>query len=85
MADLVTKVQDQDDSDLFMAVEASHTADERDTQRDIRNAELISRFTDVIAMPAVASLDNNHAVQQSMSDGQVRWFQFQRRELQRQK
>lgn len=82
VADLVAKVQDQDGNQLFMAVEASYTADERDTQRAVRNAELISRFTGMTAVPVVASLENDRAVQQLVEDGHVQWFQFQSRDLQ---
>ena len=82
VADLVAKVQDQHGNQLFMAVEASYTADERDTQRAVRNAELISRFTGMTAVPVIASLENDHAVQQLLEDGHVQWFQFQSRDLQ---
>ena len=82
VADLVAKVQDRHGNQLFMAVEASYTADERDTQRAVRNAELISRFTGMTAVPVVASLENDHVVQQLVDDGRVQWFQFQSRDLQ---
>ena len=82
VADLVAKVQDQDGNQLFMAVEASYTADERDTQRAVRNAELISRFTGMTAVAVVASLENDRAVQKLVDDGHVQWFQFQSRDLQ---
>ena len=82
VADLVAKVQDQDGNPLFMAVEASYTADERDTRRAVRNAELINRFTGTTAVPVVASLENDRAVQQLVDDGHVQWFQFQSRDLQ---
>jgi len=82
VADLVAKVEDQDGNELFLAVEASYTADERDTRRAIRNAEFISRFTGMTAVPVVASLENDHAVQQLVDGGQVRWFQFQTQDLQ---
>ena len=82
VADLVARVQDEDGNQLFMAVEASYTADERDTQRAVRNAELITRCTGMDAVPVIASLENDHAVQQLVDDGAVRWFQFQLRDLQ---
>ena len=82
VADLVARVQDQDGNELFMAVEASYTADERDSSRAIRNAELISRFTGLNTLAVVASLENDHAVQQQVDDGILRWFQFQGRDLQ---
>ena len=82
VADLVAKVQDQDGNQLFMAVEASYTADERDTRRAVRNAELIGRFTGLTAVPVVASLENDHAEQQLVDNGNVHWFRFQSRDLQ---
>ena len=82
VADLVAKVQDGDGNQLFMAVEASYTADERDTQRAVRNAEFITRFTGMTAVPVVASLGNDRAVQQLVDDGHVLWFQFQLQDLQ---
>ena len=33
-------------------------------------------------VPVVASLENDHAVQQLVDDGQVQWFQFQTQDLQ---
>ena len=51
-------------------------------QRAVRNAELISRFTGMTAVAVVASLENDHAVQQLVEDGHVQWFQFQSRDLQ---
>ena len=82
VADLVASVQDQEGNDLFIAVEASYTADERDTQRAIRNAGLISRFTGINTVPVIASVGNDHAVQQLVEQGAVQWFQFQLRDLQ---
>ena len=82
VADLVARVQDQEGNQLFIAVEASYTADERDTQRAVRNAEFITRFTGMPAVPVVASLGNDRAVQQLVDDGRVRWFRFQPRDLQ---
>ena len=72
VADLVASVQDEEGNDLYIAVEASHTAGERDTQCAVRNAELITRFTGRGAVPVVANLDNDHAVQQLVDDGAVR-------------
>ena len=82
VADLVARVQDQDGNELFIAVEASYTADERDTHRAMRNAELIHRFTGMEAVPVVASLENDRAVQGLVDTGAIQWFQFQSRDLQ---
>ena len=82
VADLVALVQGPDGNELYIAAEASYTADERDTRRAIRNAQLIDRFTGVTAVPVIASLGNDQAVQQLVDDGAIRWFQFQPRDLQ---
>ena len=82
VADLVARVQDHDGNEFFMTVEASYTADERDSGRAVRNAELISRFTGVNTLAVVASLENDRAVQQQVDEGLVQWFQFQGRDLQ---
>ena len=82
LADLVARVEEPDGSQLFIAVEASYTADERDTQRAIRNAEFLTRFTGVSAVPVIASRNNDHAVQQLVDQGVVRLFQFEARDLQ---
>ena len=82
LADLVAKVEDQDGNQLFIAAEASYTADERDTQRAIRNAEFLTKFTGINAVPVIASRNNDHAVQQLVDHGTVRWFQFDTQDLQ---
>ena len=82
VADLVALVQDPDGNELYIAAEASYTADERDTRRAIRNAQLINGFTGMTAVPVIASLGNDQAVQQLVDRGAIRWFQFQPRDLQ---
>ena len=82
LADLVARVQDQDGNQLFIAAEAAYTADERDTQRAIRNAGLIKRFTGLETVPAIVSRRNDDVVQQLVEQGQVRWFQLEERDLQ---
>lgn len=80
-ADLVAKVEDQHGNEFFLTMEASYTAYEGDTQRAVRNANLIGRFTGIDAVSAVASLENDDTVQQLVDDGAIRWFQFQPRDL----
>ena len=82
LADVVAKVEAPDGNQLYIAVEASYTADERDTRRAIRNAGFITRFTGIDALPVIASRDNDYAVQQMVDDGAIRWFQFEAGDLQ---
>ena len=81
LADLVAKVLDQEGNELFMATEASYTADPRDANRAVRNAEFLTRFTGVAGVAVVASRQNDHAVQQLVDNGSVLWFEFSQRDL----
>ena len=81
LADLVGRVLDQEGSELFIAAEASYTADQRDVDRAVRNAEFLTRFTGVAAVAVVASRQNDRAVEQLVADGGVRWFEFSQRDL----
>ena len=82
LADLVALVEDQDGNRLYIAAEASYTADTRDSQRAVRNAQFLTRFTGIDALPAVVSLRNDRDVQQLVNAGSILWFQFEARDLQ---
>ena len=73
-ADLVLEVSDQEGKHQFIAVEISHTADLRDTNRAQRNAEYITRFTGQRAHAAVASARNDNNIQGLIDNGIVRWY-----------
>ncbi len=76
-ADLVMEVADSKGEIHYIAVEASYTADQRDTDRALRNAELLARFTGQPAHAAIASLRNDHAIQRLIDDKAVFWYQLQ--------
>lgn len=82
LADMVALVEDQDGNRLYIAAEASYTADTRDSQRAVRNAQFLTRFTGIDAVPAVVSLSNDRDVQQLVNAGSILWFQFEARDLQ---
>ena len=73
-ADLVLAVSDEQGNHQFIAVEISHTADRRDTDRARRNADYITRFTGQPAHAAVASARNDNNIQGLIDDGAVRWY-----------
>ena len=81
LADLVGRVLDREGNELYLAAEASYTADQRDADRAVRNAGFLTRFTGVAAVPVVASRQNDRAVQQLVADGSLRWFEFSQRDL----
>ena len=72
-ADLVMEATDADGNVHYVAVEASNTADQRDTRRAIRNAGFLTRFTGRPAHPAIASVRNDYQVQDLIDSGQVYW------------
>ena len=73
-ADLVIEAVDEMANRRFIAVESSHTADERDTRRALRNAEYLTRFTGEPAGAVVASVRNDRNIQSVIDSGQVRWY-----------
>ena len=73
-ADLVLEVADPAGALHYIAVEASYTADKRDTDRALRNAELLERFTGHRAHAVVASVRNVREIQGLIDDGNVIWY-----------
>lgn len=79
-ADLV--VQATDGSQIvFVAVEVSFTADKRDTDRALRNARLLGRFTGYAARAAIASVTNDDYVSEQVEQGLVHWHSIDQRSL----
>ena len=73
-ADLVVMTTDADGDTHYIAVEASYTADERDTRRARRNADLLRRFTGCPAHAVIASVRNVDSVQAEIDDGTIHWY-----------
>jgi len=81
-ADLVIKAKDGSRLTNYVAVEISYTADQRDTGRAIRNADLLTRFTGRPAYAVIASIKNDFAVNDLISKGAIRWYEIPLRSLQ---
>ena len=73
-ADFVMTAEDAGGNTHYVAVEASYTADARDTARARRNAEMLERFTGCPAHAMVASVRNDQDVQAEIDGGQVHWY-----------
>ncbi|MCY4556840.1 MAG: hypothetical protein OXF79_10775 [Chloroflexi bacterium] len=80
-ADLVLEGTDAEGITHYVAAEGSFTADRRDTDRAHRNAEFLTKFTGCTAHPMVASVSNDHEVQELVDAGAIGWFQLDAREL----
>ena len=59
----------------YIVIEVSYTADTRDTDRAIRNADLITRFTGRPAQPVIASIRNTYEVEELIESGAVHWYE----------
>ena len=75
-ADLVMEALDHDKNTQYVAMEASYTADARDTDRVTRNAGFLTRFTGQPAHAVIASRQNDYAVQRLVENNTVHWFQL---------
>ena len=77
-ADLVVEARD-DSGAVYIAMEASYTADLRDSGRALRNARLLTEFTGQRAIAAVASVRNVREVSELVDSGEVYWYQIAER------
>lgn len=73
-SDLVIKTRLQDGDTCYIAVEASYTCDDRDIDRALTHAELITTFTQKAAWPVVASVRVDNRIQQNIDEGDVFWY-----------
>lgn len=77
-ADLVIEATDGQERS-YIAMEISFTADRRESDRVVRNAELITRFTGRPAHPVIASVRNDYEVAQLVESGAVHWHPLEDR------
>ena len=75
-ADLIVRVRDRQGNRAYLAVEASYTADERDSQRALRNAQYLRHITGMPAHAAIASRQNVRAIQELLDEGTILWYQL---------
>ena len=55
-ADVIIEATQADATTCYIAVEASYTADHRDADRALRNADFLTRFTGIPARPCIVSV-----------------------------
>ena len=73
-ADLVIKGTDSAGAIHYISVEASYTADQRDTSRAQRNAAILTQLTGHSAHAAIASVRNVREIQSLIDNGPVYWY-----------
>ena len=80
-ADLVVQVAKGQDSS-YLTVEASGTASQRDSDRAVRNARLLTEASGVPAIPVIASVRNTREVTDLIESGALYWYEIEERDLQ---
>ena len=75
-ADMIIQVRDAQGNPAYLAVETSYTADERDTRRALRNAEFLRHITGLPAYAAIASRQNDQAIQELLDGETVLWYRL---------
>lgn len=77
VADAIIEVMTNNGATGYVAVEASYTADERDTIRAIRNAHYLRRMTGQPAWAAISALRIDQRIQGMIDTGIVHWHQLE--------
>ena len=80
-ADLVMQVADGEGNPHYIAVEASFTVNGRDSRRALRNAELMTRFTGLPAVAAVAGVRYDWNLKESVESAQLYWYEIPSEDL----
>ena len=75
-ADLIASALDQDDNEAYLAVEASFTADVRDTRRAMRNANLLTELTGRPAHAVIAARHIDNDIRDEIQSGAVHWYEL---------
>ena len=76
VADLLLEATAQDGEICYVAVEISYTANGRDTDRAIRNAEYLRRFTGRRSFAVVSGLHQDDRIRDHIESGKLHWHQL---------
>ena len=80
-ADLIASALDADDTETYLAIEASFTADKRDTRRAIRNANLLRELTGQPAHAVIAARHVDNEIQDEIRSGAIHWYEVDENEF----
>ena len=73
-ADVIIEATQADATTCYIAVEASYTADHRDADRALRNADFLTRFTGIPARPCIVSVRNDRELSPDVLQGNIFWY-----------
>lgn len=80
-ADLIMEVTDEAGESSYIAVEISFTVNGRDTDRAIRNAAFLTKWTGRPARAVVAGFRRDDRIQSRIESGDVSWHQLDAEDL----
>ena len=80
-ADLIMLVADNDGNPHYIAVEVSFTVNGRDSRRALRNAELMTRFTGLPAVAAVAGVRYDWNLKETVESERLHWYEIPSEDL----
>ena len=67
---------------VYLAAEASWTADGTDVDRASRNAGFVTQATGSAAIPVIASVRNTDEARESVDSGEALWYRIEERDTQ---
>ena len=73
-ADVIIEATQADATTCYIVVEASYTADHRDADRALRNADFLTRFTGIPARPCIVSVRNDRELSPDVLQGNIFWY-----------
>ena len=73
-ADVIIEATQADATTCYIAVEASCTADHRDADLALRNADFLTRFTGIPARPCIVSVRNDRELSPDVLQGNIFWY-----------
>ena len=76
VGDIIMRVEDGDGESCYIAVEASYTADNRDTYRAGRNAKFLTRFTGLPAIAVIASVHLDRRIEWIVESDEFFWYEM---------
>ena len=80
-ADAIIEATDASGEIQYVAMEASFTADERDTARAVRNAAYLTRFTGRTGHAVIVSHRIDNRIADAIESGKVRWCRLDAEDL----
>lgn len=81
LSDLIFMAADEGGAERYVVVEVSYTANGRDSKRALEHAAILTRYTAVPAVSAVAGVRYTHDLQPLFDSGQLHWLELETRDL----